>query len=227
MRLRTELAATVFGFLALNCLLAFAAIGLFGRMGPAIERILERNDATIAAAEDLLTTLAQAPLGPLDAAAEAALEAALLRAQGNITEPGEGPVLQRIEQVMPQAVAGKAEARQALTVEIRELIRINRDAMLTVDRQAQRLGRSGAWAAAVVGFASLLLGFLLSRRLNRRVVRPLHELESVLLARRGGDAFRRATVSDAAPELRQALDGVNRVLDELATQPPPTAGHKP
>ena len=153
MRLRTELAATVFGFLALNCLLAFAAIGLFGRMGPAIERILERNDATIAAAEDLLTTLAQAPLGPLDAAAEAALEAALLRAQGNITEPGEGPVLQRIEQVMPQAVAGKAEARQALTVEIRELIRINRDAMLTVDRQAQRLGRSGAWAAAVVAAA--------------------------------------------------------------------------
>ncbi|MFM1872284.1 MAG: hypothetical protein RL398_1706 [Planctomycetota bacterium] len=226
MHLRTELAATVFGFLALNCLLAFAAIGLFGRMGPAIERILERNDATIAAAEDLLTTLAQAPVGPLDAAAEAAIEAAVLRAQGNITEPGEGPVLQRIEEVLPAVVAGKPEARQALTGEVRELIRINREAMLSVDRQAQRLGRSGAWAAAVVGFASLLLGFLLSRRLNRRVVRPLQELESVLLARRGGDAFRRATVGDAAPELRQALEGVNRVLDELATHPP-TADHKP
>lgn len=216
MHLRTELAAIVAGFLALNFLLVFTAIGLFLRMGPAIERILQRNDATIVAAERILATFARHGAIPTDAATRADIDAALQRARNNITEPGEGPILATIEGEMPAALAGDAAARVALIGHLDELIAVNRAAMRQVDTQAQRMGTGGAWAAAFVGLASLGLGFVLTRRLGRRVVRPLQELESTLAAALGGDPFRRASTTDAAPELRTALENVNHVLDRSA-----------
>jgi len=213
MRLRTELASTVAGFLALNFLLVFTAIGLFGRMGPAIELILQRNDTTIVAAEEILGAFARHRDVATTAAVRAPIEAALARARNNITEPGEEPLLVAIETQLPAALGGDDQARAALTDKLCALIAINRRAMQQVDRDAQRLGTAGAWAAAFVGMASLGLGLLLTRRLSQRVVRPLQELHATLAAALGGDSFRRANAADASPELREVLANVNQVLD--------------
>lgn len=49
---------TLGGLIGVNLLFAFACIGLFTRMGPAIERILQENMHSIQAAEEMLFILA-------------------------------------------------------------------------------------------------------------------------------------------------------------------------
>ena len=182
MQLRTELAATVLGFVTLNLLLVFTAIGLFVRMSPVIERILQRNDATIVAAEEVLESLARASSAPILEADVGRIRSALQRARDNITEPGERQVLIAIEEQLEPALAGEKDARPLLVDQVHELIAINRTAMREVDREAQRLGKAGAWAAAFMGLTSLALCLFLTRSLARRVVWPVRELRDTLIA---------------------------------------------
>lgn len=213
MQLRTELAATVLGFVALNLLLVFAAIGLFVRMGPAIERIILRNDTTIVAAEEILDVLARSPADPVPGPDRQRTARALARARNNITEEGEEPILASIAAHLDSALAGEREARTTLIDDLGRLVAINRAAIRKVDRDAQRLGRAGAWAAAFVGLASLAMSLFLTRSLGSRVVRPIRELRDVLRAARSGDRFRRCSVAGASPELRDALSDLNGLLD--------------
>ncbi|MCB9869249.1 MAG: hypothetical protein H6836_07215 [Planctomycetes bacterium] len=213
MRLQSDLSVAVLGFVALNVGLAFAAIGLFLRMGPAAERILLRNDATIFAAEDILTVLAGRPGAIDDPDDRTRVAAAIERIASNITEDREPAVIEAIRQLVPAAVAGDATARNTLIVDLRRLIAINRDAMQRADREAQRLGRAGAWAAALVAIASLGLSLFLGRRLGSHVVRPVLELGRVLRAAQSGDRFRRCNLHPAPRELRDALVDLNRLLD--------------
>lgn len=217
MQLRTELAAVVLGFAAVVLLLAFSAIGLFVRMGPAIDRILTRNDATIVAAEDILEALAASDGAALDTASRDKTHAAITRARENITEPGEQPILDAIDRHLEAALGGDREARRRLLSDVEQLIEVNRAAMREVDRDAQRLGRAGAWVAAGIGLGSLALCLLLSRSLGRRVVRPMRDLRVTLEAARAGDPFRRCNTLGASPELRGVLDEVNELLDERAS----------
>jgi methyl-accepting chemotaxis protein len=218
MRLRAELAATVLSFVVINLLLVFSAIGLFVRMGPAIDRILTRNDATIVAAESILEVLARSGGARVAPEARDHVRAAVDRARNNITEPGEEPVLSQILSLLPSALEADPSARVALVEQLRQLIAINRSAMRQVDHDAQRLGRAGAWAAMFVGLATLTLSLFLTRSLGRRIVRPIAELCDTLHAYQSGDWFRRCGTRGAAPELRQAMDAVNQLLD--ATAPP-------
>ncbi len=219
MRLRTELAGGVLAFLTLDLLLVFAATGLFVRMGPAIERILTRNDATIAAAEDVLETLARAGSAGLAEAQRARVHAALARAHANVTEPGETEVLDGIDRVVAVALDGDKAARTVLLDRVRELIAINRTAMRQADLDAQRLGTAGAWAASFVGLATVAFGLFLTRTLDRRVVRPIAEIGETLRAAREGNRFRRCSTRGAAHELRSAMESVNHILDRVGPAP--------
>ncbi|MBK8975025.1 MAG: hypothetical protein IPM29_03795 [Planctomycetes bacterium] len=213
MQLRSELGAVVLGFVALNLALVFGAIGLFRRMGPAIERILLRNDATIMATEDVLEVLARSPAAvPTDDRTR--VEAALARARDNVTEPGEAPILDGIAAALEPALSGDRAARHELIGKLVQLIEINRSAMKRVDADAQRIGKAGAWAATLIGFVSLSLSLLLIRRLASRIVRPIDELRDVLTAARAGDQFRRCGSFPTAPELRHAMEVVNELLDQ-------------
>jgi methyl-accepting chemotaxis protein len=224
MQLRTELAATILSFLALVLLLAFTAIGLLVRMGPAIEDILRRNDVTIVAAEEVLGILAAHPGQALEEPERAKVEAAIQRMRDNLTEPGEEKVVAAIGQRLQDAAASTdGTARIALVDELGALLAINRAAMRRADADAQRLGLAGAWAAAFVGIAALVLGLYLTRSLGRRVVRPIRELQDVLQAAHQDDHFRRCVVGHAAPELRRVLEHVNLLLDERT---PPEAAER-
>lgn len=216
MQLRTELAATVLGFMAINLLLVFTAIGLFMRMGPAIDRILKRNDATIMAAEEILAILAHTGSARVDQPDRDRVRAAIDRARNNITESGEQPALDRIQDRLQRALDADAGARIYVVEQLRGLIAINRSAMKSVDQDAQHLGRAGAWAAAFVGLSTLALSVFLTRSLGHRVARPIQELRDTLVASQSGDPFRRCTTRGAAVELRQAMESVNQMLDATA-----------
>jgi methyl-accepting chemotaxis protein len=213
MKLRTELLVYTALLAGLNLLLAFGAIGLFVRMGPAIERILRENVASIDAAEEILIEFATAS-GGMTPEGRGRVETALKTIRTNVTEADESPVITRIEQRLDGAARGDAEARTAVIEDLRRLIAINRKAMTAVDEEARRLGAGGAWAAVFVGALSFGLSLLVIVLLRRRLLEPLLELHAVLAAARGGDRFRRCRAFDAAIEVKQAAQSVNTLLDE-------------
>jgi methyl-accepting chemotaxis protein len=214
MELRRELLLTIGALVVLNLFLAFGAIGLFVRMGPAIERILQENVYSIVAAEEMLAELAEAGSAPLTPEARARIGQALDNAKRNVTEEQERPVLAALARTLPSAIEGEPDGRRQAVASVRQLIRINRDAMHEVDMEARRLGAAGAWAAVFVGFLSFLLSVLIVVRLQKRFVRPLVDLHQVLEAARAGDRLRRCRVADAPREVIQVTEAVNRLLDE-------------
>lgn len=214
MELRREFFYTIGTLVALNVLLAFGAIGLFVRMLPAIERILEENVYSNIAAEEMLAVLAESPTARVPTEGRRRVEDAFRRAKSNVTEPEEIPVLDAIERNLRAALDGERDAVVAEVRAIQNLIAINRDAMRKVDREAQRLGRAGAWAAVFVGFLSFLLSVVVLGRLRRRVVEPVVELHHVLEGLRRGERFRRSSPRDAPAEIQEVLQSVNALLDE-------------
>lgn len=213
MRLRTELLLYTALLAMLNVLLAFGAIGLFMRMGPAIERIIKENVVSITAAEDVLAEFAAAP-GELDAAARQRVHAAIEHAAANVTVAAETPVIGAMRQQWAAAASGAAGPRAELISQTRALIGINRRAMTAVDEEAQRLGTAGAWAAVFIGSLTFAFSLLIVAQLRQRLVDPLLELHAVLAAAREGDRFRRCRMHEAPVELKQAAQALNTLLDE-------------
>jgi methyl-accepting chemotaxis protein len=183
-------------------------------MGPAIERILQENVYSIVAAEEMLAAFADAGDAALLPAARARVVEAVDKARQNVTEDEERPVLAMLEDSLPAAMSGILDARNRVLSSIGELIRINREAMRDVDREARRLGSAGAWAAVFVGFLSFLLSIVVVVRLQNRFVRPLVDLYEVLDEAHRGNRLRRCRPSDAPREVVQVTRAVNRLLDE-------------
>lgn len=214
MELRRELLFTIGALVALNLFLAFGCIGLFVRMGPAIERILQENVYSLVAAEEILVELAGSNGEPLTGEARTRASEALEKAKKNVTEEDERPVLASLERHLPQAMDGEPEARRRVVADSRQLIRINHVAMTTVDDEARRLGNAGAWSAVLIGFLSFLMSLIVVVRLQNRLVRPLVDLYEVLESVRLGERLRRCRVSDAPREVVQVTQSVNTLLDE-------------
>lgn len=212
MGLRRELLMTLLGVILLNLTLAFGAIGLLDRMGPAIERILERNMISIVAVTDMLEVLASSKAPMVDAAERARFQSALSRAQANVTESGEGAVVESIAKQPLGALS--VEQLRSLISNLHTLRQMNFDAMTRADAEARRLGWAGGWAAALIGFLSLLFGLSMVARLRRRVVEPLEELERVLDAAYQGDFLRRCRLQAAPGEVEGVLRAFNTLLDD-------------
>lgn len=214
MELRRELSLTISALVLLNLVLAFGSVGLFVRMGPAIDRILQENVHAIAAAEEVLAQLARAGSEPLTPDAQDRIHRALANAKQNVEKEDERPAMAALEHYLPEAISGNATARGEAVASARQLIQVHREAMRDIESEARRLGRAGAWTAVFVGFLSFLLSVLIVVRLQHRLVRPLADLHEVLEGTRQGDRLRRCRVSDAPREIMQVTQSVNKLLDE-------------
>jgi methyl-accepting chemotaxis protein len=224
MHLKRELMWTLGALAILNLSLAFGAIGLFVRMGPAIEQILEENVRSIEAGEQMLAELARAGKASVSAAGRNRITEALARAQRNVTEAEERPVLASLGRGLPGAVEAEPRARDTVVRDVERFISINREAMTRVDLEAQRLGRAGAWAAVLLGFLSFSTSLWVFRRMRRRVLDPLMELLDVLERVRQGTRLRRCRAEDAPLEFAQIAESLNRLLDERLSE---QAGRRP
>lgn len=214
MALRRELVLALGALVALNVMLAFGSIGLFVRMGPAIEQILEENVDSLVAAEEILAELAATGGNDASPQARARIAEALRRAEENVTEAGEITVLETVRANVDAALNGDRPATVVVVRALEALMKINREAMHAVDEEAKRLGRAGAWAATFIGIFSFLLSLVAIARLRTRVIEPLAELHDVLEAVHEGDPYRRCRPCDAPQELQQVRNVVNTLLDE-------------
>lgn len=209
--------------LVLNLLLAWGSIAVFVRMSPAIANILERNERSLAACEQMLRCLAELEVSQQSSESlRAQFADALLRAEGNITEPGESTALETITGVEEQAFKGEENSKLQAISAIMDLATINRQAMRTADARARQLGNAGAWGIVLMALCSFAAGLLFLRAIRNQVVSPLLEIREVLVAHRNHDHFRRCSGVLQSPDIQAIYDTLNELLDDdLSNAKPP------
>ncbi|MCB9692260.1 MAG: hypothetical protein H6736_10645 [Alphaproteobacteria bacterium] len=166
---------------ALQLLTSAAGIALLARMSPAVEEILTQNVYSTEAVE--------AMLGARVLHDEPGFTTALERARGNITEPEETELLARIERAHAAEAAPGGEER--LVADLHTLGEVNRLSMVRADERARSLGLAGAWAMALLGVAGFGVTLAVYRRMERRLLATVVEVDAVLEAARQGDRMRR------------------------------------
>jgi microcystin degradation protein MlrC len=219
MHLRKQSRA-VFGLiLALQLATSFGAIALLTRMGPAIAVVSEENVESLAAVEGMAAALALAPSD----AARAAFLTQYQRADRNITEAGEVPLLKSIQADADAALNGDPLIRVRIIANLHQLAEVNRSALRQADAEAQRLARAGAWAAVILALAAFVLVRLVNIRVDRRFVMPILEIASALESVRQGNRYRRCSASSDSPEIQSIAENVNLLLDDTVPRGEQTA----
>ncbi len=215
MRLALAVRVGSWFLVGLNLLMAVGTIGIFTRMAPAIATIIERNDRSLKACEDMLALMAVTGIGsPFSLDQTRLFQTAFERAKANVTEPQEPEILKRMEPLLPLVFQGDAAVRTQVVEAAVQLGKINRDAMTIADQRAQQLGRTGAWGVVFMALSAFLAGVIFIRSITRRVVTPLEEIHAVILAHRNGDTMRRCTGADLSQDVTTVFTGINEILDQ-------------
>jgi hypothetical protein len=209
--LRQELLLAWAALVVAQVLTLAAAVGLLARMTPAIGTIMEDNERSIAAVEVMLAELGRSHADP---GAMARFEDALAVARGNVTEDAEPVQLDRIGASYPAAFTGDPTARERVTVALQALAGINREAMEASAERAAGVGRTGAWAAAVLGLLSFLAAVGVKRRLERRVIEPIETTATAVESILEGDRHRRCPVHGP-----REIAAVGRAIEALRERP--------
>jgi hypothetical protein len=196
----------------------FGTIGLLARMSPAIEHVLEENDESVEGVEQMLAVLAEAGPEPIAPQAKLQFQEALARVRANVTEAEEEPEIGSVSASWEAAAAGDAKARKDTVEALRRLAAVNRAAMHRANHEAQQLGSAGAWAAALLCALGFGAALVVKRRLDRRILRPIDELTTVLAAVLAGDSHRRCTIAGAPQALTPVMRSINTVLDRSGTE---------
>ena len=214
MRLAQAVRLGAWLLIGINLLMAVGTIGIFIRMAPAIDVIIEHNDRSLKACEEMLAALAVSGTGrSLPAEHASFFRSAFERAKSNVTEPEEPQILEKIESRLEPLLSGEMASREAVVADVLELGRINREAMAAADRRAQLLGRTGAWGVVFMALSAFLAGVIFIRSLTRRVVLPLQEIHDVIAAQRNGETMRRCAGADLSPDVAVVFTGINELID--------------
>jgi hypothetical protein len=214
--LSTEARVGIGALIAVQLVTAFGAIDLLAQTAPAVDDILTDNVASTEAVEDMLGALAN-PLDPLE------FRAAFERAEANITEPGERPLLDRIASATP-GMDTDPVARNEVVVALHELADLNRRSMQVTAEDARGHAARGAWAVSLLGLVSFAVGVMVFRRIDARLVAPIVEVDAALVAARAGDHHRRCVHLDGPLEVGRISDNLNWVLDcGVSSEPPPAS----
>jgi nitrogen fixation/metabolism regulation signal transduction histidine kinase len=218
MSLRHELLLAWAALVVVQVLTLAGAVGLLARMTPAIGGIIENNERSIEHVETMLVELGQSQADP---GAQARFEQALAEARANVTEPDEPEPLDRIDASYHAAFTGDPTARERVTVALQSLAAINRQAMEASAARASAVGRTGAWAAAVLGLLSLVAAIGMARRLERRVIEPTEATAAAIEAIEGGDVHRRCPVHGPSEiaTLGRGIEALRQRPTHAAAQP--------
>lgn len=220
MKLRREARIGFGAIMVLQFALSMLTIALLARMGPAIERILQENVRTEQAVEQMLAELAKTHTArPVPEEFSHALE----RADSNITEDEEKPLLELIARKHILAFSGDLQARDEIIEALRDLGEVNRTSMSRADNRAQRLGQTGAWAAALLGAIALGLCLVIYQQLRLRIELPIEELRRTTRSLRQGNLQARCPKSDAPAEIKQISRDIDWLLDNSLREHTPKA----
>ena len=198
---------------AINLLMAFGAIGIFGRMTPAIENILQKNALSLQTCESMLAELNLARLSQHSNEALKRFKKALLKAQNNITEKHEAQALKKIEENYLQALNGNQTAIEITVKNLRKLGSLNHAAMNAANTNARQMGTGGAWAIVFMALLTFISGVILIHQITNKLLIPLKEIKTVLIEHLSGETKRRCTGFNLPRDIRSIYGNLNQVLD--------------
>jgi hypothetical protein len=220
MNFKRDLLLGVGALVAILLVVCFGSIGLLARMSPAIEHVLEENDESLEAIEEMLTVLAESGHDPVTEAGKGRFREALERVRKNVTEEEEKPEIEAIGDTWEAAVSGDGDARKKSVAALGRLAKVNRQAMHRANHEAQRLGWAGAWATVLLCMIGFGAALVVTRRLDARILQPIAELNAVLQQAKDGGAYRRCTLAGASPDVSFVMRSVNELLDRQAPESP-------
>jgi hypothetical protein len=220
MKLAQSVRVGAWFLIGVNLLMSLGAIWVFRRMAPVIEVVIERNDRSLQACEEMLFAL-----GSLTGAetengeAKETFANALMRAEGNITETEEPAIIGTIKWNSEAAFLGDIVARKNTMASIMKLAHVNRTAMIRTNRRAQQFGNAGAWVVVFMATGSFFIGMLFVRSLGSSVVKPFEEINEVITAFRKGDRLRRCSGADLSKDTAVVYRNLNELLDMFPMGP--------
>jgi len=185
-------------------------------MAPAIAVIIDQNERSLEACEEMLASLAAPVAGDKERdELKASFLSALQRAHANITEKEEPMAIRRVRMNFQGAFAGKDDARKETVSAILLLSRFNRQAMIAADKRAQQLGSAGAWGVVFMAASVFFAGMAFKRSLTRKLIYPLEEINSVLEAHQKGDTLRRCTGTNLPADIKSIFNDLNEYFDKM------------
>jgi len=199
-----------------NILMSFGSIWMFNRMAPAIERIIERNERSLQACEEMLAALTLASDNRSDAQLDSlrnVFVAALVKAEGNITEQNEPQAISAVRHNFDRAFSGNIRSKNSTVNAIVRLSSINRTAMVNADARARQIGSAGAWGVVFMATGVFLSGLIFLRKMDESMIRPLSDIHTVLTAYEKGDTLRRCTESGVPKDVAVIYRQINGILD--------------
>lgn len=205
--------------ISLNLLMALGSIWIFMRMTPAIKDIIEQNEHSLQACEEMLASLA---ILDGDTKANQKLivnfKEALSRADNNITEAEEPAAIEIIRSHFKAAFEKDIKAKDNTVAAIMLLGKINREAMIDADKRARQFGSAGAWGVVFMASTLFFAGMLFKRNLMINLLNPVEEINAVITAYRNGDTMRRCSGADLPADFVSIFYGINEVLDQCQSQ---------
>lgn len=199
-----------------NILVSLVSIWMFNRMAPAIETIIVRNERSLQACEEMLSALSLTSASWDESTGDSLKSSfitALVKAEGNITEPAEPEAISTIKMNFSRAFDGNPKAQLLTVTAITRLGAINRDAMVRADVKARQIGSAGAWGVVFMATGVFLFGMIFLRKLNTTLLQPVAELQSVLSAAENEDSLRRCSNVNVPRDFVGIYTSLNALLD--------------
>jgi hypothetical protein len=189
-----------------STIITIAGISAFQRLAPFIETLNSSNTESLHYAEQMLSSISSKK-------DLTKFEDTLIKAQNNITEPGEKEALDKIADNYMPAFQGNKKVEEETISEIAELSKINRVAMEQAGKRAKKIENIGIWIILFPSFFIWIIGLYILTRLKKTFIKPIQELNDVILEYNKGNYMRRCPTYTISKDLQKLYDGINRILD--------------
>ena len=189
-----------------SAIITIAGIRGFLKLEPYINTLNSRNTQSLYYAEQMLSSIsARKDIKTF--------EHNLEKARNNVTEAGEEEVLNKIADNYLPAFKGNKKIEEEKIDEIAKLSKINRVAMERAGRIAKKTESIGVWIILFPSIFIWIIGFTILARLRRTFIKPIQELNDVVLDYNKGNKMRRCPSYTSSKDLQKLYDGINSILD--------------
>ena len=190
-----------------SAVITIAGIRGFQRLEPFVSTLNSSNTKSLYYAEQMLSSISTKK-------DIRKFEEYLNLAKNNITEAGEKEVVEKIEGNYQPSFYGNNMYEEETISDIAELSKINRVAMEQAGLKAKKIQTVGIWIIIFPSIFIWIIGLTLLARLKRTFIKPIQELNDVIVDYNSGNHMRRCSSYTVLKDLQKLYDGINRILDE-------------
>jgi len=190
-----------------SAVITIAGIRGFQRLEPFVSTLNSSNTKSLYYAEQMLSSISTKK-------DIRKFEEYLNLAKNNITEAGEKEVVEKIEGNYQPSFYGNNMYEEETISDIAELSKINREAMERAGLRAKKMQTVGIWIIIFPSIFIWIIGLTLLARLKRIFIKPIQELNNVIVDYNSGNRMRRCPSHTESKDLQKLYDGLNHILDE-------------